>query len=173
MTPEGTRAVLYKGDVSAPLRGLIPSPKSPLVYFLCFTMRSLDPSLPSISFVLSQSDSRPRHVRRRPSMLIHRSKSSPSFSPHRPLYPPQLDSDFLMNTVDYRFAPPPRPPSRSSFALPRNIFDTEEVEIEIIPASPIESESSLSSYTSTSSSSSARRKLRAYLQVCVPRSAGG
>ncbi|KAI0294693.1 hypothetical protein B0F90DRAFT_1755644, partial [Multifurca ochricompacta] len=133
-------------------------------------MRSPDPTLPSITFVLSQSQlagsrshssshsvTRNRngngngnssrssgdggggitagHLRRGWNKLgIRRTKSSPSFSPHPPRYPPRLDSDFL-KTVDYRFSNPPRAPTRSSFALPKDIFDA-DAEIEIVVPSP-------------------------------------
>ncbi|KAI0058150.1 hypothetical protein BV25DRAFT_1919522 [Artomyces pyxidatus] len=126
-------------------------------------MRSADPTLPSISYVLSQAQTQPRRLRRRPSIRVRRAKSSPSFSPHRPLYPPQLESDYLMKTVDYRFSPPPCLPTRSSFALPAGIFD-EEIEIEIVASSPTDSETSSSSSSSSASrssaASSARRKAK-------------
>ena len=121
-------------------------------------MRAPDPTLPSITFVLSQAQPatmvRRSSTRRRGKFSVRRSKSSPSFAlgPHPPRYPPQLDSDFLKvrnplpfdpssadrenrinqsinhfdarKTVDYRFSdsPPPRAPSRSSFALVCNKF---------------------------------------------------
>jgi hypothetical protein len=121
-------------------------------------MRSPDPTLPSITFVLSQArpatTARGSSTRRRGKLGVRRSKSPPSFvpGPHPPRYPPQLDSEFLnvripfpfhptradqenyinqsinrfdaRKTVDYRFSdlPPPRAPSRSSFALVCNKF---------------------------------------------------
>ena len=75
-------------------------------------MRSLDPTLPSVTFVLSQPALTTRgSTRRRGKFSIRRSKSSPSFGardgPHPPRYPPQLNSDFLevreslSNTVSF------------------------------------------------------------------------
>ncbi|KAH8997153.1 hypothetical protein EDB86DRAFT_3076745 [Lactarius hatsudake] len=150
-------------------------------------MRSHDPTLPSISFVLSQAHpAAPRGGRRWNRFGIRRSKSTPSFAPHPPRYPPRLDSDFLTvniwlyetrsypvplfhallpppplnfyfalighvadpreKTVDYRYSSPPRAPSRSSFALPKDIFDA-DAEIEIVMPSPTESEPSTDSAT--------------------------
>lgn len=107
-------------------------------------MRSPDSTLPSITFVLSQAQPpAPRSSKRWNSFGVRRSRSSPSFAPHPPRYPPRLDSDFL-TTVDYRFSSPPPATSRSSFALPKEIFD-EDAEIEIVMPSPIESESSAES----------------------------
>jgi len=122
-------------------------------------MRSPDPTLPSITFVLSQAQPavhRSKSSRRWNRFAgVRRSKSSPSFAPHPPRYPPRLDSEFL-TTVDYRFSspPPPRTPSRSSFALPKDIFD-DDAEIEIVMPSPTESESSTESTAGCSSSSTA------------------
>jgi len=114
-------------------------------------MRSTDPTLPSITFVLSQAQpaSSRSGSKRWNRFGVRRSKSSPSFAPHPPRYPPRLDSEFL-TTVDYRFSSPPQPsprarsPSRSSLALPKDIFDADAAEIEIVmaPSSPTESESS-------------------------------
>ncbi|KAI0045629.1 hypothetical protein FA95DRAFT_1560983 [Auriscalpium vulgare] len=129
------------------------------VPFCIAAMRSFDPTLPSISFVLSQAQNEPRRLRRRPSRRVRRAKSSPSFSPHVPHYPPQLESDFLMKTVDYRFNPPPCPSMRSRYALPTNLFIADEVEIEIVMPSPTESTSS--STSSTSHTSSARKRAKA------------
>jgi len=111
-------------------------------------MRSPDSTLPSITFVLSQAQqpAAPRSSKRWNRFGVRRSRSSPSFAPHPPRYPPRLDSDFL-TTVDYRFSsPPPSAPSRSSFALPKDIFDA-DAEIEIVMPSPTESESSAESST--------------------------
>ena len=65
-------------------------------------MRSLDPTLPSITSILSQAQpalTTRGSMRRRGKFGVRRSKSSPSFGPHDgphpPRYPPQLDSDFL------------------------------------------------------------------------------
>jgi hypothetical protein len=130
-------------------------------------MRSPDPTLPSITFVLSQArpatTARGSSTRRRGKLGVRRSKSPPSFvpGPHPPRYPPQLDSEFL-NTVDYRFSdlPPPRAPSRSSFALPRDIFDT-DTEIEIVaPSTESEPASTAGSSCSTASSSRSSRTRR-------------
>lgn len=119
-------------------------------------MRSLDPTLPSITFVLSQAQPPAAHrsSKRWNRFGVRRSKSSPSFAPHPPRYPPRLDSEFL-TTVDYRFSSPPthaRSPSRSSFALPKDIFDADAAEIEIVMPSPTESESSTESTVGCSSS---------------------
>ncbi|KAH8992954.1 hypothetical protein EDB92DRAFT_1855877 [Lactarius akahatsu] len=115
-------------------------------------MRSHDPTLPSISFVLSQArPAAPRGSRRWNRFGVRRSKSTPSFAPHPPRYPPRLDSDFL-TTVDYRYSSPPRAPSRSSFALPKDIFDA-DAEIEIIVPSSTESEPSTESATGCSTTS--------------------
>ena len=182
-------------------------------------MRSPDPTLPSITFVLSQAQpASPRNSKRWKKLGVRRSKSSPSFAPHPPRYPPRLDSDFLTvnfisfiynplshpqsrtlelniyiyifhffaliadscaskKTVDYRFSSPPRAPSRSSFALvstiknqydpilsadssflfcffqPKDIFDADAAEIEIVMPSPTESESSTDSTAGCSSTS--------------------
>ncbi|KAI0275479.1 hypothetical protein BC834DRAFT_52156 [Gloeopeniophorella convolvens] len=116
-------------------------------------MRSPNPTLPSITFVLSQTQlagKRPKGRR------VRRAKSSPSFAPHPPRYPPHLDNDFL-TTVDYRFSNPPRPPSRSSFALPKYIFD-DDAEIEIMAPSPTESEVPSST---ASTANRARQRARA------------
>ncbi|KAH9033512.1 hypothetical protein EDB85DRAFT_2144901 [Lactarius pseudohatsudake] len=154
-------------------------------------MRSHDPTLPSISFVLSQArPAPPRGGRRWNRFGVRRSKSTPSFAPHPPRYPPRLDSDFLTvniwlyetpfqpvlspcfmrlrlifivaligqvadsreKTVDYRYSSPPRAPSRSSFALPKDIFDA-DAEIEIIMPSPTESDPSTESATGCSTTS--------------------
>jgi hypothetical protein len=88
----------------------------PLLFFIETTlererMRSLDPTLPSITFVLSQAQPPAAHrsSKRWNRFGVRRSKSSPSFAPHPPRYPPRLDSEFL--TVNpsflYPFAPPP------------------------------------------------------------------
>ncbi|KAF8481557.1 hypothetical protein DFH94DRAFT_399652 [Russula ochroleuca] len=159
-------------------------------------MRSPDPTLPSITFVLSQArpatTARGSSTRRRGKLGVRRSKSPPSFvpGPHPPRYPPQLDSEFLnvripfpfhptradqenyinqsinrfdaRKTVDYRFSdlPPPRAPSRSSFALPRDIFDT-DTEIEIVaPSTESEPASTAGSSCSTASSSRSSRTRR-------------
>lgn len=115
-------------------------------------MRSHDPTLPSISFVLSQArPAAPRGGRRWNRFGVRRSQSTPSFAPHPPRYPPRLDSDFL-TTVDYRYSSPPRAPSRSSFALPKDIFDA-DAEIEIIMPSPTESDPSTESATGCSTTS--------------------
>jgi hypothetical protein len=116
-------------------------------------MRSLDPTLPSITFVLSQAQpGAPRGGGKRWNRFgVRRSRSSPSLAPHPPRYPPRLDSDFL-TTVDYRYSSPPRAPSRSSFALPKDIFD-DDAEIEIVMPSPTESESSTESATGCSTTS--------------------
>ncbi|KAI9459693.1 hypothetical protein BJY52DRAFT_1265073 [Lactarius psammicola] len=115
-------------------------------------MRSSDPTLPSISFVLSQAQPVAPRGKRWNRFGVRRSKSSPSFAPHPPRYPPRLDSEFL-TTVDYRFSSPPRAPSRSSFALPKDIFDT-DAEIEIVMPSPTESESSTTESTAGCSTTS-------------------
>jgi len=123
-------------------------------------MRSPDPTLPSITFVLSRvqpaTKARGNSTHRRGKFGVRRSKSSPSLAPgpHPPRYPPQLDSEFL-KTVDYRFSDPPRAPSRSSFALPKDIFDT-DAEIEIVMPSPTDSE--LASTEGSSCSTSSSRK---------------
>lgn len=106
-------------------------------------MRPADPTLPSITFVLSQAQPAAPRGRRWNRFGVRRSRSTPSFAPHPPRYPPRLDSEFL-TTVDYRFSSPPRAPSRSSFALPKDIFDA-DAEIEIVMPSPTESESSTES----------------------------
>ncbi|KAN0136032.1 hypothetical protein V8E53_006193 [Lactarius tabidus] len=161
-------------------------------------MRSSDPTLPSITFVLSQAQPPAHRSSKRWNRFgVRRSRSSPSFAPHPPRYPPRLDSEFLTvnpsfltaptptpipfrsdlrrfpnppvttrfviiadskQTVDYRFSSPPpsrtaRSPSRSSFALPKDIFDADAAEIEIVmPSSPTESESSTESTVGCSSS---------------------
>jgi hypothetical protein len=120
--------------------------------FIVERMRSSDPTLPSITFVLSQAQpGAPRGKRWKNRFGVRRSKSTPSFAPHPPRYPPRLDSDFL-TTVDYRFSSPPRAPSRSSFALPKDIFDT-DAEIEIVMPSSTESESSTESAAGCSTTS--------------------
>jgi hypothetical protein len=65
-------------------------------------MRSPDPTLPSITFILSRAQpalTTRGSTRRRGKFGVRRSKSSPSFGapdgPHPPRYPPQLDSEFL------------------------------------------------------------------------------
>jgi hypothetical protein len=65
-------------------------------------MRLPDPTLPSITSVLSQAHpalTTQGSTRRRGKFGVRRSKSSPSFGapdgPHPPRYPPQLNSDFL------------------------------------------------------------------------------
>jgi len=142
-------------------------------------MRSPDPMLPSITFVLSQAQqvvSTSRSSKRRGKFGVRRTKSSPSIVPHPPRYPPQLDSEFL-KTVDYRFSNPPRAPSRSSFALPKDIFDA-DAEIEIVVPSPTESESpstagSTCSMASGQSSTRQRTQLiKAFMQdmCCALRS---
>ncbi|KAF8492855.1 hypothetical protein F5888DRAFT_1636990 [Russula emetica] len=134
-------------------------------------MRSPDPTLPSITFVLAQPALTTRGgMRRRGKFGVRRTKSSPSFGapdgPHPPRYPPQLNSDFLeeshrsivdaRKTVDYRFSNSlPRAPSRSSFALPKDIFDA-DAEIEIIAPSPTESEPASTAGSSCSTASSSR-----------------
>lgn len=121
-------------------------------------MRSPDPTLPSITFVLSQAQPvTGRGSKRRGKVGVRHTKSSPSFAPHPPRYPPRLDSEFL-KTVDYRFSNPPRAPSRSSFALPKDIFDA-DAEIEIIVPSPTESEPP-STAGSTCSMASGRSGIR-------------
>ena len=61
-------------------------------------MRPADPTLPSITFVLSQAPqaaSTSRNSKRRGKFGVRHSKSSPSIVPHPPRYPPQLDNQFL------------------------------------------------------------------------------
>jgi hypothetical protein len=65
-------------------------------------MRLPDPTLPSITSVLSKAQpalTTRGSTRRRGKFGVRRSKSSPSFGapdgPHPPRYPPQLNSDFL------------------------------------------------------------------------------
>jgi len=137
-------------------------------------MRPADPTLPSIAFVLSQAQqaaSTSRDSKRRGKFGIRRTKSSPSIAPHPPRYPPELDNEFL-KTVDYRFTNPPRAPSRSSFALPKDIFDA-DTEIEIVVPSLTESESPsvTGSTCSTSSGRGSTRKrtgvVKAFMQdIC-------
>ncbi|KAA1478079.1 hypothetical protein DENSPDRAFT_845272 [Dentipellis sp. KUC8613] len=93
-------------------------------------MRTLEPSLPSIASVLAFSQSQPelRSPSRRPPSRRLRRKASHPTGTHTPRCPPQLDSDHLMKTVDYRFSSPPTLPLRSSYALP-DIFESDEFEI--------------------------------------------
>ncbi|THH13684.1 hypothetical protein EW146_g6571 [Bondarzewia mesenterica] len=82
-------------------------------------MRSFEPILPSIAFVLAQAQAQAGgkpHAQQPVRSRKHPKKSKPHFSPHLPRYPPQLNEDYLMKTVDYRYIEPPRP-VRSSFAL--------------------------------------------------------
>jgi len=127
-------------------------------------MRLPDPTLPSITSVLSHAHpalTTRGNTRRRRKFGVRRTKSSPSFGapdgPHPPRYPPQLNSDFL-ETVDYRFSNSlPRAPSRSSFALPKDIFDA-DAEIEIVaPSTESEPASTAGSSCSTTSSSRSNR----------------
>jgi hypothetical protein len=75
-------------------------------------MRSPDPMLPSITFVLSQAQSpvETRGNKRWGKLGVRRTKSSPSFSPHPPRYPPRLDSEFLTVNMTFSFRTPPPPP---------------------------------------------------------------
>lgn len=127
-------------------------------------MRLPDPTLPSITSVLSQVQpvlTTRGSTRRRGRFGVRRTKSSPSFGapdgPHPPRYPPQLNSDFL-ETVDYRFSNSlPRAPSRSSFALPKDIFDA-DAEIEIVtPSTESEPASTAGSSCSTTGSGRSNR----------------
>lgn len=77
-------------------------------------MRSPNPTLPSITFVLSQAQqvvSTSRSSKRRGKFGVRRTKSSPSIVPHPPRYPPQLDSEFLQ--VRSQLIPSFVPPSLS------------------------------------------------------------
>jgi hypothetical protein len=80
-------------------------------------MRSPDPMLPSITFVLSQAQSAAemRGNKRWGKLGVRRTKSSPSFSPHPPRYPPRLDSEFLTVNIAFPFRTPPLPPFHSSY----------------------------------------------------------
>ena len=68
-------------------------------------MRSHDPTLPSITFVLSQAQpAASRSGSKRWNRFgVRRSKSSPSFAPHPPRYPPRLDSEFLTVNPSFLF----------------------------------------------------------------------
>jgi hypothetical protein len=85
-------------------------------------MRSPDPTLPSITFVLSQAQqttSTSRSSKRRGKFGVRRTKSSPSVTPHPPRYPPQLDSEFLkVNPMPCHPSPPLNTNSNASFAFP-------------------------------------------------------
>src|SRR6266581_4778164 len=73
-------------------------------------MRSHDPTLPSISFVLSQAQPAAPRGKRWNRFGVRRSKSTPSFSPHPPRYPPRLDSEFLtVNPLPLRLLRDPLP----------------------------------------------------------------
>jgi len=66
-------------------------------------MPSSNPALPSITFVLSQEQpATTRSGKRRGKFGTRRIKSSSSFTPHPPRYPPRLDSEFLkVNSFAY------------------------------------------------------------------------
>ena len=79
-------------------------------------MRSPDPMLPSITFVLSQAQptATTRGSKRWGKLGVRRTKSSPSFAPHPPRYPPRLDSDFLTVSITF-FSHAAAPPFLSFF----------------------------------------------------------
>ncbi|KAI0246621.1 hypothetical protein BJV78DRAFT_124037 [Lactifluus subvellereus] len=70
------------------------------------------------------------------------------------------DCDSREKTVDYRFTNPPRAPSRSSFALPRDIFDA-DAEIEIVMPSLTEPETPSTAGSTASGRGSTRQRARA------------
>jgi hypothetical protein len=102
-----TNAIPHRGRTQRLL--LLPSELPFLFFLLLFyskkvgvNMGSPDPTLPSITFILSRAQpalTTRGSTRRRGKFGVRRSKSSPSFGtpegPHPPRYPPQLDSEFL------------------------------------------------------------------------------
>ncbi|KAI0299952.1 hypothetical protein BC826DRAFT_720053 [Russula brevipes] len=130
-------------------------------------MRSPDPTLPSITFVLSQaqpvtgrgSKRRGKRVSQGNSICLRTPRNLPSLRVDRESRRVQVSfCDSREKTVDYRFSNPPRAPSRSSFALPKDIFDA-DAEIEIVVPSPTESEPP-STAGSTCSTASGRSGIR-------------